>query len=407
MHMAFLSVHSSPLGRAGEKDTGGMSTYLRGLSKALGEAGHRVDLFTRPNGTEGETVRYLSPNVRLICPEDSLGPLSKEEIYPHCRTIAQGIAEYCSRDNSGYDLIFSHYWLSAGTGQLLKESWKIPHLGMFHTIGRAKNDCCHGENEPPLRLKKEEELAKDSDLLVVAAQSEKENLLKYFNIPADKIAVVPCGINRSLFKPFNEKERLEARKSTGCFEGEKILLAVGRIEPVKGFDLLIKAASYMPAEDRFRVLFAGEDRKDNPQVAALKAFALKYGLEGRVGFAGAVDHEKMPLYYNAASLCLVPSFYESFGMVPLEALACGTPIAAAPAGVIPEVLCGVRNQNILGCMIEDRRPETWAAAMRKMILAPKRIAEEDIDDALKPFSWEKAASELLRQVRHKIGLFAR
>ncbi|MFO7951531.1 MAG: glycosyltransferase [Bacillota bacterium] len=405
MRMAFLSIHSSPLGRAGEKDTGGMSTYLRGLSKALGQTGRQIDLFTRSRELEGETVRHLGPNVRLICFDDGLGPLGKEEIYPHCRRIAQNIDRFRRQESISYDLIFSHYWLSAWTGQLLKENWQVSHLVMFHTVGQAKNDYCPGENEPPLRLEKEAELARACDRVVVAAQNEKENLLKYFNLPPGKITVIPGGVDRALFKPFGEKERLEAKKQIGAFEDEKIILAAGRIEPVKGYDLLLKAAALLPAEENYRIFIIGGDRKDSLQVASLKETAVSLGLAKRVCFTSALDHARMPLFYNAASVCVLPSFYESFGLVALESLACGTPLVASPVGVVPEILTGFKTGelNPLGFLVEKRLPEFWAAAIRKVLLGPGTIASDTVESALGPYSWEKAAATLLRQVSEQTG----
>lgn len=397
MRMAFLSIHSSPLGKAGGKDTGGMSTYLRGLSRALGEAGHRIDLFTRPVGAAEDTVRKLSPNVRLVRPEDGLGPLAKNEIYPYCDAIAESIDRFCRRENGGYHFIFSHYWLSAVVGQNLRQSWNIPHLVMFHTLGRAKNESCPGENEPLLRLKVEEDLARKSDLLVAAAKQEKEKLLRYFAPDRQKIAVIPCGIDRTLFRPLDPRCRRQVKQQIGAGK-QKIILAVGRIEPVKGFDLLLKAAALLPAEDNFKLLIIGGDGQSSTAVGRLKETAAALGLAGKVHFTGVVDHDLLPLYYNAADVTVLASFYESCGLVALESLACGTPVAAAPVGIVPELLYSTRYDSF-GCLINGRNPESWAAKIRELLLRPEKISPAEIDTRLAPYNWANAASGLESAMR--------
>ncbi len=391
MRIAVLSIHSSPLGRAGGKDTGGMSTYLRGLAQALGQRGHRVDLFTRSHDSSAKTVRQVGPNVRLISPEDGLGELNKDQLYPHCRAVAESIAGFSQSEPGGYDLIFSHYWLSGVVGRILKERWGIPHLLMFHTLGQAKNESCPVENESPLRLQTEMELARNCDLLVAAAQGEKERLLKYFQLAPDKIALVPCGINRDLFYPFNRDNCLAAKKATGGRADSKMILAVGRVEPVKGFDLLLEAAALLPAEDRFEVVIVGGEGNKKTLVTALKEKAHQLELGSNVRFEGIIGHEQLPLYYNAADATVIPSFYESFGLVALESLACGTPVVASPVGVLPEL---IGYNSAFGFLVEGREPARWAEAISRAYKDGKPIPASALEAGLAPYSWPEAAAGL-------------
>ncbi len=404
MRIAILSIHSSPVGRAGERDTGGMSTYLRGLSRALADAGHEVDLFTRKQDPAEETVRELAPGVRLVCPDDGLGFLAKEEIYLYSEKIVASIEDFRRRENTRYHLIFSHYWLSAWIGELLKSKWKLSHLVMFHTIGRAKNELCPSEKEPVLRLEKEEMLAKKCDHLITASTKEKENLVYYFNLSSGKITAIPCGIDRGLFRPFGASEKLEAKKQIGYGVDEKILFAVGRSEPVKGFDLLIKAASLLPSEDNFRVVLAGGDPGKDKLLKDLQKSALDLDLADRVSFTGTMPHERLPLYYNAADITVIPSFYESFALVALESLACGTGVVASPVGIIPELLTWTEKNGCgpLGCLVEGRSPEVWAAKIMEAVEKRERIDPGTITATLAPYNWEKAAAELIRQARRVI-----
>jgi len=391
MRIAMLCIHSSPLGQAGSKDTGGMSTYLRGLSSALGRRGHRVDLFTRMANSGKEEVRQMGPNVRLICPGDGLGELDKHSLYPHCPTVAESIDQFSRREKGGYDYIFSHYWLSGVTGRILKERWKIPHLLMFHTLGRAKNETCPGENEPYLRLQTEAELALECDLVVAAAKQEKERLVEYFNLSPEKVALIPCGIDRDLFYPFDSRKRRDAKLKVGVRPEGKIVLAVGRVEPVKGFDTFINAASLLPFEDNFELIIVGGDDKSSALIAALKEKTLELGLNRRVRFTGVVEHSLLPVYYNAADVTVLPSYYESFGLTALESVACGTPVAASPVGILPELIGQNRR---FGILLKERAPAAWAAAIRRAYTAMDPISKAALATGLTPYSWPEAAASL-------------
>lgn len=391
-----LSIHSSPLGRLGAKDTGGMSTYLRGLSGALGAAGHSVDLFTRVSDRGSAVVREIAPNVRLVSVADHLGILSKNELYPHASAIAEAVQKFCRGGEAAYDLIFSHYWVSGVVGQVLQQSWKRPHLIMFHTLGRAKNEACLEESEPELRIIEEEQLAKNCDLVVTAAQSEKHKLIAYYGLANDKITVIPCGLDRMLFRPL---ESLKAKGQIGLSGGgERVILAVGRVEPVKGFDLLIRAAACLPEEDNYKVVIVGGDAASSEQITALKETAARLGLQKKLLFTGLVDHDQLPLYYNAAAVTVIPSHYESFGLIALESIACSTPVVAGPVGVIPELIFEGEHDPC-GRIIQGRDPAVWAAAIRQIYLQLKRIDAAEIETRLASYNWPAAAEALVSWVQ--------
>jgi D-inositol-3-phosphate glycosyltransferase len=394
-----LSIHSSPLGSLGAKDTGGMSTYLRGLSGALGAAGHRVDLFTRVSDLGSAGVLDIAPKVRLVSVTDHLGILSKYELYPHAPVIAEAVQKFCRGEGAAYDLIFSHYWVSGVVGRVLQQSWNRPHLIMFHTLGRAKNEACRGESEPELRRTEEERLANNCDLVVTAAMSEKHKLSAFYGLAEDKIALIPCGIDRKFFRP------LESWKVKGQIglsgDSERIILAVGRVEPVKGFDLLIRAAAYLPEEDNFKVVIVGGDAASSEQIAYFKETAADLGLREKLLFTGLVDHDQLPLYYNAAAVTVIPSHYESFGLVALESIACGTPLVAGPVGVIPELIFEGEH-NPCGRIIQGRDPAAWAAAIRQTYLQPKHINAVEIEARLASYSWPAVAEALVSQLQKLI-----
>lgn len=419
MNLAIISTHSSPAGRPGSKDTGGMSTFLLGLTSALAARGHGVDIFSRPERPGAEETRFIAPGVRLVCPAgDDLGILAKNEIYPRVQTIAESIEDYCRQSKTSHDIIFSHYWLSGCVGRILAAKRRIPHLLMYHTLGRAKNKACPGEDEPAYRLAGEEKLASACDLIVAASQMEKARILGYYGLPPGKVALVYPGIDRKLFKPLDAKRRREARRELGCREGEKIILAVGRMEPVKGFDLLLEAAALLRSRVAFKLVVVGEGDRAGGQDVRLRAGARRLGIDGRLHLAGLVEHLKLPLYYNAADVTVIPSFYESFGLVALESLACGTPVVASRVGGIPELIParelsagspempedGQNKARIspggsvsAGIIVEGRSPAAWAGAIAGFLVEGRPPAGgKPLDPGPGIFSWEQAAVDMER-----------
>ncbi|MDW7738795.1 MAG: glycosyltransferase [Bacillota bacterium] len=370
-----------------------MSTYQLGLASALSDAGHLVDIYTRKTDPEAPAVLKVFPGVRLLNIDDGQGNLAKNEIYPCSSQVASAIYRFIELDTTqtkgGYNILFSHYWLSGVAGQLLKQKFKLPHLVMFHTLGRAKNEACLEEKEPPERIREEENLARNCDLLVAAAESEKERLCNYYNLLPGKVARIYCGIDRRLFKPHDP---FQARRELGL-GSEKIILFVGRTEPVKGLDLLIRAAALLPLEDNFKVILIGGDSAGEPLIAGLKELAAGLGIPERIIFMGTVDHQRLPLFYSAAAVTAIPSYYESLSLAALESLACGTPLVAGRVGIIPELLTAY-TESPLGWMIEKRDPALWASSLRSALLRNEKINQSIIDHVLAPFNWTAAADHL-------------
>ena len=400
MRIAMLSVHSSPLGRAGSKDTGGMSTYVRGLAEALGQMGHRVDIFTCAADSNNDEIQEIAANVRLVSIATGLATLEKNELYPHIAAIAGSIDNLCRTNKFSYSLIFSHYWLSGCAGRILKQRWKVPHLIMFHTLGQTKNEACAGENEPLLRLEEEEMLACESERVIVAAQQEKERIISYYDLLPEKVVVIPPGIDRDLFY-IRDKAKIKAQLGFG---EEKVILFVGRIEPVKGLDLLVQAAALLPADFDFRLIVIGGDDRSRVIINQLNENAAKLGIAGKVIFRGLIAHQDLPLYYSAADITVMPSSYESCGLVALESLACGTPVVAGPVGIIPELVStSVVNTPVY--MVNDRNPAAWAAAIKKALALshahahsnPIPISQAAVEKTLAPFNWTQSAGHFINE----------
>ena len=386
------------MGKAGSKDTGGMSTYLRGLSGALASKGHRVDIFTRQECAGKERVEQISPRVRIISIDDGQGMLDKYDIFPYSELLAKRINDFHGRDKLRYDLIFSHYWVSGCVGRILKEYWGLPHLIMFHTLGIVKNEACPGEAEPPVRLREEEQLALECDAVITAAQLEKDNVLRCFNIPVGRVKVIPSGVDRNLFNPeAANRGKLPFLKEL-LKDDFKIILAVGRIEPVKGFELAVETIALTAKTEKVRLLIAGGDGSSAKKVQSLIEKAEILGVSDYLFFAGLVDHEQMPFYYRAASATIIPSFYESFGLTALESVACGTPFVASPVGVMPELFDKGKQTGAAGYLVEGRNPTMWSDALQKILSQSTSLDASEISYLLQPYDWDKIADSFVDHI---------
>lgn len=384
----------------GSKDTGGMSAYILGLAQALSAMGHSVDIFSAAARHTGPVVQPLFKNVRLVFLKERAGALKKENYALGAGSLAKEILCFSETSGSCYDFIFSHYWVSGVVGEVLKKSIKRPHLMMFHTLGQAKNDSGAKEAEPLIRIKTEEELTKICDLVVATSTFEAKLLKNYYALPASRLKVIGAGVDRLLFRP---GEKLAARQKLGLAEEEKIVLATGRLEPVKGFNLLTEAFSMLPAGQNFKLVIIGgeeEDEEDWASREALRKEAQALGVKERLTFAGRVEHTKMPLYYQAADVVAVPSYFESFSMVALEALSCGTPLVMAPVGVALE-LAKIKGSNLALKIVDDYQAAPWAAALKEAACL-KPLTLKITAPLLAPYSWPKVAGRLAKGIEELV-----
>src|SRR5512143_83717 len=257
-HIAMISVHSSPLGKLGTQDTGGMSVYIRDLSRQLGLHGHAVDIYTRAGEDHepGKALR-ISENVRLIPLE--MGPAAgapKTALYPHLLDFFHEADRFRLQEGIAYDLIHSHYWLSGQVGRWARQAWEAPHITTFHTLGAVKNLVCGPGSEPELRIGAERGLAAACDRVLVTSHREGANLVRFYDAETARIAVVPCGVNLDLFRSM---DRNTARRRIGAGLDEKLVLFVGRFAPEKGLDRLLQAVARLKHIRKLRLIVVGGD----------------------------------------------------------------------------------------------------------------------------------------------------
>jgi D-inositol-3-phosphate glycosyltransferase len=341
MNIAMLSYHTCPLATLGGKDTGGMNVYVRDLTHELGRMGIHVDVFTRSQDEHVPHVLHdLGYGNRVV--HVTAGPevpAPKRELPNYIPQFVEGIQSFAAEKGIHYDLIHSHYWMSGLAAESLKQAWDVPMVHMFHTLGEMKNRIARtdAERETPERILGEKRVLKIADRIVVATLAEHSQLRFLYKAIDRKLTVIPPGVDTSHFYPIPADE---AKQFIGLKPDDRMVLFVGRIEALKGIDTLIRAMSCLKVKDLHRpvhLAIIGGDPSATPEkmseeMARLQRLCDELCMEGMVVFLGKRGQDTLPYYYSAAEVLVMPSHYESFGMVALEAMACGTPVIASDVG---------------------------------------------------------------------------
>jgi D-inositol-3-phosphate glycosyltransferase len=395
LKIAMLSIHSSPIGDLGTRDTGGMSVYVREMAEELGRKGHHVDIFTQHNVGKHDPVIHLYDNVRLIHLSAGVhGNIAKSSLYEILPQLFNELESFRIKENITYDIIHSHYWLSGVLGLKLQSSWNAHHLITYHTIGAVKNLTCPTENASELRLANEKKLAKLCDRIVVPTQKEKEFLIQFYDIPYDKIWIIPCGVNLDRFKP---QDKILARRQLAFHVDDLIVLYVGRYTPIKGLDRLFKAFRNLMHLSHLRLVMVGGDGEHSSMFKQLQSKAKTLGIENRLMFTGRVGQETLPQYYSAADVLVVPSYYESFGLVALEALACGTPVVTTLVGAMEKIV----KDDVTGYVAKDTDPQHYARLIETILLKQQQngLSPLKIRSSVAEYTWSRSVSLLLEAYR--------
>ncbi|MEM6529189.1 MAG: glycosyltransferase, partial [Chloroflexota bacterium] len=363
--LAILSVHTSPIAAPGGKKVGGMNTYVREIAQEFARRGIEVDIFTRrvsplqPNidSSLGEGVNVIHVNAGSAV---EMGPT---DIYPHLQQFTAGVIAHTIRRNISYDMIFSHYWLSGRVAQMLKEAWGTPFVQMFHTLGHMKNRIPSVTSPvPEIRIRVETQVVEWADMIIANTPAERAQLLWLYHADRRKIVVCPPGVNTMRFYPVG---REAARDKLGISQDDNLLLFVGRIEPLKAVDSIIEALHIMNRQPEAlantRLVIVGGDPKDctDRDMMALQKLTKDYGMGDVVSFVGAKGQDDLVMWYAAATTVIMPSEYESFGMVALEAMATGTPVIASEVGGLAFLV----RDGETGLLVPARAPQQLAGAI--------------------------------------------
>jgi len=367
-----------------------MNVYVRELAQAMARHGIHVDIFTREHDPKDKQTYHLEGGARLIhlrAGED--GDMHKLALYSFIPEFASNLESYQKRYSQPYHLVFSHYWLSGWAGKSLTAVWQVPHMVMFHTLGAVKNAIGIGEEASELRVETERLLIGDCNRIIASTQREKTDLMDYYQGSPQRIAVIPCGVNLERFRPLG---REGARRRLGL-GNQRLVLFIGRIEPLKGIDQLIRSMSYLKQSHQPQLMIIGGDEHSRHEITRLQQLAREFDVADTVTFAGLVRHEELPYFYSAADVLAIPSYHESFGLVALEAMACGTPVVATDVGNLRDI---IRDRDS-GYVVADNAPHTLADKIAAVLSHSEMRSPQEIRAAVASYGWENIARQVTEQ----------
>jgi D-inositol-3-phosphate glycosyltransferase len=386
-------MHTSPTASLGQSTNGGLNVYVQEIATAFSDRGIATDIFTRRASDDPE-IEQLAPLSRVVYLPAGRDP-DKYLLYEQVPAFARRIADFAAREKLAYDLLFSHYWLSGEVACLLRPELAAGWAHVAHTLGQVKNrTLASGDQpEPPLRIRVEVEIAQQADLLLASTAEEAVDLVRSYGADPARVFVVPPGVDLSMFQPI---DRDEARRKIGYRSG-RLLLFVGRLERLKGVDVAIKALSLLRdrRHDDVRLLILGEDSRrdgEESEKQRLRSIAATEGVQDRVDFLGSVAHHELPFFYSAADVCVMPSYSESFGLVGLEAQACGTPVVGSNVTGLRSVV----RDDVSGYLIDGHDPALYADRIGRL-LDDHELAQQMGRRArllAQRFSWTRTADRL-------------
>jgi D-inositol-3-phosphate glycosyltransferase len=404
--LAVLSLHTSPLAQPGTGDGGGMNVYVRELSSALARAGVECDVFTRAWDDDLPATVSIEPGFRVH--HVSAGPptpIAKESLPGVVDEFADGVLKRMQTseslgtdDDLPFDAVHANYWLSGMAGHIIKHRMNLPLVSTFHTLDRVKAEASPEEVEadsPHRRAEAEAAIIQCSDTVLASCSVEAAQIHELYDADPSRIRIVAPGVDHAFFGP---GDRRQARRALGLPGQGPLLLFVGRIQPLKGVAVAVRAVAALAddhADARLVVVGGPSGPQGEAEVERTRAIVRDLGLEERVVFVPPRPHELLSTYYRAADVCLVPSRSESFGLVALEAAACGTPVVASDVGGLRSLIDHGRT----GYLVEEPSPEAFAAWVRQ-ILAEPLLAERLSTGAVlraRRYTWARAA-HLLREI---------
>ncbi len=403
LNIAMLSYHTCPLATLGGKDTGGMNVYVRDLTHELGRRGIHVDVFTRSQDEHVPHVLHdLGYGNRVVhIPAGPESPVAKQNLADYIPEFVQGVKSFAAEKGIRYDVIHSHYWMSGLAAISLSDDWGgTPIVHMYHTLGEMKNRIARSEEEreSPQRITAEQRILDRADRIVVATLAEQTQLRFLYKANDRKLTIIPPGVDTSHFYPISADE---AKQFVGLKPEDRVVLYVGRIEPLKGVDTLIRAMSCLTVRGmRLPVHLAiiGGEPDASPQemtveMARLQKLCDDLCMGQMVVFLGKRDQATLPYYYSAAEVVVMPSHYESFGMVALEAMACGTPVIASEVGGLAFLV----QDGETGYTVPDGEPDKLCERLSSL-LGDADLRERMGDSAAeyaKSYAWDKIAAQII------------
>ncbi|MGQ0826211.1 MAG: glycosyltransferase [Actinomycetota bacterium] len=387
--VAVFSLHSSPLAQPGTGDGGGMSVYVRALASALARAGVACDVYTRAEHPEQPPLVTVEPGFRVLnVTAGPRAPIPKHDLVSIVDAFVARAAQLIN--SSPVDVLHANYWLSGAVAHRLKHELGLPFAATFHTLARVKAEA-GVDDDPEQRARTEHEVIACAELMVASTADERAQLASLYDADLDRIEVVPPGVDHVVFAP---GDRDQARRRLGV-DGRRVLLFVGRIQPLKGVDLAVRALAALEDPNTVLLVVGGPSGAGGEQeLRRTRALIGDLGLVDRVRLVPPQPHDRLREFYNAADLCLVPSRSESFGLVALEAAACGTPVVAAAVGGLRSLV----DDGHTGFLVEGREASDYAEPVARLLADTDLAAEMSVSTAARSrrYSWSITAARLRR-----------
>ena len=390
--VALISFHACPLASPGEGKSGGMNVYVSQLSRSLNKLGIEVDIFTRDHHGSHTSYDNDLDGVRVIHLPGGDVEAPMDELFGFLPEFLHNMRSFVSESDINYGAVHSHYWLSGWIGRLFAHDMKGNHVITFHTISLMKMQSRPGEFETLQRQDTERDLITDTPAIVAFSPHERDAMVRLYGANLDNINLVPCGVDLGTFKPISR----EVSRGNLGLNGDKVLLYVGRIESLKGLDLLVHTAAQIRNVDDIdgmRVLVVGGDDGKSHELDRIKQLTQELNVSNIFDFVGRVDQDELPMYYSAADVCVVPSFYESFGLAALESMACGTPVVASRVGGLSTVV----KHGSTGYLQSWRCPEAFANSV-EMIMSSQNLRDSmglAARNQAETLGWDNVATHMI------------
>jgi D-inositol-3-phosphate glycosyltransferase len=389
--LAVLSLHTSPLTQPGQGDSGGMNVYVRELVSSLAQAGVAADVFVRRWDDDAPDIVEVEPGFRVVHVAAGPPDLAKEQLPDVVDAFADGVRDHLERLGD-VDALHANYWLSGVAGHRLKHELSLPLVSTFHTLARVKAET--GDAEPARRVRAEADVIACSDAILASCVAEADQLVRLYGADPARVEIVAPGVDHAFFSPGDRAGARHALRHLRLGDGP-VLLFVGRIQPLKGLDVAVRALAALDRPDATLVVVGGASGLEgSAEVERIDKLVAELGLTDRVRIVDPVPHHLLSTYYRAADVCLVPSRSESFGLVALEAAACGTPVVAAAVGGLRTLV----EHEHTGFLVEGRDPADFAAYAREILSMPAMAAELSAQAAsrARDYTWSTAAARLRR-----------
>lgn len=396
--IALISEHASPLALIGSTDSGGQNVYVAQLAKQLARLGYLVDVFTRRDSADAPQVVDWLPGVRVVhVPAGPAQFIPKEEMLPYMEQFGRFVTRFARRQKMPYDLLHANFFMSGMVARHVRQVLGIPYVITFHALGRVRRlNQKQADAFPDVRFAIEEHLMHDADCIIAECPQDRRDMERHYAAPRERIEVVPCGFDPEEFSPVH----VDARQQLGLAQDEFIMLQLGRMVPRKGVDNVIRAAAILQHQYqvRARLLVVGgngalPDPVATPELGRLMALAASLGVEDSVTFTGQRQRDMLRYYYSAADVFVTTPWYEPFGITPLEAMACGTPVIGSAVGGIKTTVVDGET----GFLVPPNDPDALAERLARLHADPhlaQRMGWAGMRRAYQNFTWRSVAASI-------------